>query len=61
MSDEQQRRHAATLNRSLAIWCGSVALASAVLIVYFHAPLGPLVIAAGATLIITILRSVTRR
>ncbi len=44
------------LRRSLSIWLGSFLLAAAFLIIYWHIPLGPLVLGGVATLVGTCLR-----
>ena len=44
------------LGRDLALWFGSFLLAAVALVVYFRAPIVPLVLAGGLTLAITVVR-----
>ena len=45
------------LGRPLAMWFGSFCFAASVLILYCHVPLGPLILAGGLTLALTIVRA----
>ena len=45
------------MGRSLAMWLGSYLIVSVMLFLWYKIPLGPLVLAGGLTLAITVIRS----
>ena len=45
------------MGRPLAIWSGSFLIVSVMLLMYYKIPLGPLVLAGGLTLAITVIRA----
>ncbi len=47
----------ARLGRPLLIWLCSFVLAASVLLIYVHVPVGPLIVAGGGTLALTLVRS----
>ena len=46
-----------TLGRALALWLGSFLIVAMLLIVWCRAPIGPLILAGGVTVVGTILRT----
>ena len=47
------------LGRDLVLWCGSFLLAATALKIYVRAPILPLVLAGGLTLVMTLIRHFT--